>query len=74
MIRRKQDWEVTLFITETEGDETTTRPWYVSQDVTNLIRDALNKAGMMRDLKVEKYCAISVRDPYYPTDDEILPF
>lgn len=74
-IRRKQDWEVTLFITETEGDETTTQPWYSPQDISNLLRDALLKAGKMRDFKVESFYSTAVGDPYYPgTNDTEIPF
>lgn len=49
----KQDWIVTIKITETEGDSTATQLWYSPRDVEALIRTTFTQSGPIRDLKIE---------------------
>lgn len=68
-MRKKKDWEVILFIEETEGGETTNRPWYLKEDIKQLIEHSLHKAGNMRDLKVSRILVDPEKEPYYETED-----
>ena len=65
---RKQDWEVTIIVVETEGCETTTKPWYSGNDVREIIQNHLHRAGPMIDLKVRSVVASESGDHYSDAD------
>jgi hypothetical protein len=50
----KQDWEVTIHLTETEGGEDTTLPWYQRRDIEDLITGTMKRSGKMRDLDITR--------------------
>lgn len=64
-MKARQDWTVTIILNETEGDETSTRPWYESGDIVELIRGALVRNGKMRDLEVQTVLARPDETRYY---------
>lgn len=71
MTRWKREWEVTLFIKETEGDETSTQPWYNPIDIKQLLELSLRTGAKMRDLEVFQIHVDSPKECYI--EDEV-PF
>ena len=66
-MRAKQCWEIRIVAIETEGDSTTTRPWYSPSDIVALIRQVLNDghATHCRDLQITAINASPDGKPYY---------
>ena len=67
-MKAKQDWTVTIVLNETEGDSTSTQPWYKPQDIVELIRGALHRNGPMRDLNVQTILARANGARYYQAE------
>ncbi len=66
--RRIRDWEVTLFIEETEGVEAT-QPWYQPGDIKDLLQHAFHKAGRMRDLRIKHIHVDPPKEPHYEQEE-----
>lgn len=61
----KQNWEVTLCFTETEGGPNMTQPWYNAHDITAMIRRRLEWQGDICDLKLTEIRAEPKGGTYY---------